>query len=108
MAGSMEAAAPERNVEVVRALYAAMNARDLTAAAELLDPDVEVLLDRAEMFEEIRVEPESLREKAGTPQSGGSHRTCAPPHPVVLANLGCPSAGARFDLLVRALRGRCA
>jgi ketosteroid isomerase-like protein len=66
------------NVEVVRQLYQAMDARNLEAVAELADPDVEWIpdsrvgqgpirgreniirffIDQAETFEEFRVETE--------------------------------------------------
>jgi ketosteroid isomerase-like protein len=66
----------QENVDVVRQLYSAMNARELEAVAELADPDVEWIpdsrvgqgpirgreniirffMDQAETFEEFRVE----------------------------------------------------
>jgi len=74
----------QENVEVVRRLYSAWNARDLKATTELAHPDVEWLpdrrvgqgpvrggenivrffMDQAETFEEFRVEPERFLDKA--------------------------------------------
>jgi ketosteroid isomerase-like protein len=68
----------QENVEVVRQLYSAMNARDLEAVAELADPNVEWIpdsrvgqgpvrgrgdiirffMEQAEVFDEFHVEPE--------------------------------------------------
>ncbi|MGH7485424.1 MAG: nuclear transport factor 2 family protein [bacterium] len=68
----------QENVEIVRQLYIAMNARDVEAFAELADPDLEWIpdsrvvqapvrgrgsiirffLEQAEVFEEFRLEPE--------------------------------------------------
>jgi len=73
----------QENVEIVRSLYQAMNERDLARAGELVHPDVEWVPDsrvgegpirgrenvlqffgdRAEMFDEIRVEVERIWEK---------------------------------------------
>jgi ketosteroid isomerase-like protein len=72
----------EENVEIVRRLYRAMDARDVEAAAELVHPDAEWIpdsrvgegpargrenvirffTDRAEMFDELRVEIERFWE----------------------------------------------
>src|SRR5207247_7052074 len=71
----------EENVEIVRSLYRAMNARDTAAAADLLHPETEWIpdrrggegpaqgregvihffSDREEMFDELHVEAESYR-----------------------------------------------
>ena len=71
----------QENVEIVRQLYSAMNARDVEASAELAHPDVEWIpdsrvgqgpirgrdnvarffMEQAEMFEEFRLEPERFR-----------------------------------------------
>ncbi len=70
----------QENVEVVRRLYRAMNAHDVAGATELMSPDAEWIpdsrigerpvrgreevirffTDRAEMFDELRIEPERL------------------------------------------------
>ena len=72
----------EENVEIVRRLYKAMDARDVEAAAELAHPDAEWIpdsrvgqgpirgreniiqffTDRAEMFDEFRTEAERFWE----------------------------------------------
>ena len=73
----------QENVEIVRRLYEAMNARDLDLIRELGSPDVEwvpdpirvadkpvrglegvirFFTDRAEVFSELRTEPEGFRE----------------------------------------------
>jgi ketosteroid isomerase-like protein len=72
----------EENMEIVRRLYRAMDARDVEAAAELAHPDTEWIpdrrvgegpvrgrenvirffTDRAEMFDEFRVETERFWE----------------------------------------------
>jgi uncharacterized protein len=69
---------PQEDVEIIRRLYRAMDARDFAAVAELAHPDVEWIpdtrvgeeparglenvvrffLDRAEMFDELHAEPE--------------------------------------------------
>jgi uncharacterized protein len=73
------------DVELVRSLYAAMNDRDRVAAAKLLHADaewvpddrvgerpvrgrdgvLEFFADRAEMFDEMRVETEDIRDTYG-------------------------------------------
>jgi ketosteroid isomerase-like protein len=73
------------DVELVRSLYAAMNQRDRSAAAKLLHADaewvpdervgeapvrgrdevLEFFADRAEMFDQMRVEQEGIRENEG-------------------------------------------
>ena len=73
----------QQNVEIVRRLYEAMAARDLAALAKLTPPDAEWIpdsrvgegpirgrdnvirffMDRAAMFDEIRLEPERIWEK---------------------------------------------
>ena len=70
----------QENVEIVRRLYRAMNAYDVAGATELMNPDAEWIsdsrigerpvrgrkevirffTDRAEMFDELRIEPERL------------------------------------------------
>jgi ketosteroid isomerase-like protein len=72
----------EENVEIVRRLYRAMNARDVDAVAKLAHHDMEWIHDRrmgqgpvrgvenviryfseeAEMFSEARIEPEGFRD----------------------------------------------
>ncbi len=71
------------NIEIVRRLYHAMNARDLAAVSELTHPDAEWIpdsrvgegpvrgreavirffMDRAEMFDQLHAELERLLEK---------------------------------------------
>jgi ketosteroid isomerase-like protein len=72
----------QENVEIVRCLYSAMNARDVEASTELLHPEAEWISDSRtgqgpirgreniirfftdmdEMFEEVRIEPERFWE----------------------------------------------
>ena len=73
----------QENLEVVRRLYGAMEARDVEAASELVHPDVEWIpdsrvgqgpvrgrenivrffMDQAETFEEFHLEPERFLDK---------------------------------------------
>ena len=80
--GILGPAMPQENVEIIRRLYGAMDARELEAVRELAHPDLEwvpdervgegpvrglenvirFFSDRAEMFEDLRTETEHLWE----------------------------------------------